>query len=212
MAKFKRFNQKRAYQNMMAIRTKLTLLVLVLYFIVMAILLVLLFNVYGPLVLSTFISLIPLTFLIEKLRDSLSEKLGYLQDNIFSGIYSSLKLYDDNYLNTYFSESIGEIKEKQSDLKIYSHFIGISLFPKKLLEKNDNFILIRELLFRKLKFVLDSVYENMKSQGVFGSSDFGKYTVLKYLDFDVDTTLINYSSAVFIAAKRFEKENPHIAR
>jgi len=195
---------------MIAVRTKITFLILALCLIILVILITLLFNFLGPAAFLTLISVIPFAFLIDKVRESLSERLNYLNDNFISGIYCSLKFYDGNYLNSYFSESVGEIREKQADLKKYSHFMCISVLPKKLLEKMDSFILIREPLFEKINFVLDSVKKIINSQGVVSTSDFGKYPILKYLGFKIETNIADTSSIVFKATKQFEKDNPQI--
>ncbi len=196
---------------MMPISIKITIPFVISYFIILSILLVLTYNFIGPIVFTTFLSIIPVTFFIKEVRVSLSERLNYLQDNFISSIYVSLNFYNDDYLNSYFSEAVGEIREKQHNLKKYSHFIGVSLVPKNILAKNDIFILMRASFFEKVKLLLDKVYENMKAQGVDSSSNFEKYRILECLGFKVNVTSALYEKdTVYLATKKLEKENPQL--
>ncbi len=79
---------------MMALSTKLTLLILLLPIGIIAILDVVAYYVHGTLIIeaSNVLSSILVFLLVwERLRDSLSEKLEYLNENVFLDLFSKLQ-------------------------------------------------------------------------------------------------------------------------
>jgi hypothetical protein len=158
---------------MMALSTKLTLLVLVLPISIVAILDAITYYVFGTLIIeaSNLLSSILVFLLVwERLRDSLSKKLEYLDDNVFLDLFSKVQ---NNLLWTQ-----DEIKKARDDLKGHARFMTISLFPRKLLKKLDEFLLLHGTFYGKLQQLLD-----------IGSKKLGKevnrWYLLHYLGFEI---------------------------
>jgi hypothetical protein len=158
----------------MAISTKLTLLVLSLPISIVAILDVVAYYAYETLIIeaSNILSSILVFLLVwERLRESLSKKLEYLDDNIFLSLHS--KLQDDN--NQVWTQD--EIRKARDDLKRHARFMTIALFPPKLLKKLDDFLSLHEAFCGKFQQLLEM-----------GEMRFGKpvnrWTFLHYLGFE----------------------------
>jgi hypothetical protein len=160
---------------MMALSTKLTLLVLVLPISIVAILDATTYYFYGTLTIEAsnlLSSLLVFLLVWERLRESLSKKLEYLDDNIFLSLRS--KLQDDN--NQVWAQD--EIRKARDDLKRYARFMTIALFPRKLLKKLDDFLSLHEAFCEKFQQLLE-----------LGEVRFGRpvnrWNFLHYLGFDV---------------------------
>ncbi|MCJ7770377.1 hypothetical protein MUP37_02245, partial [Candidatus Bathyarchaeota archaeon] len=137
---------------MMALSTKLTLLVLVLPISIVAILDAITYYFYGTLTIeaANLLSSILVFLLVwERLRESLSKKLEYLDDNIFLSLHS--KLQDDN--NQVWTQD--EIRKARDDLKRHARFMTIALFPRKLLKKLDDFLSSHEAFYGKFQQLLE---------------------------------------------------------
>ena len=160
---------------MMAISTKLTLLVLSLPISIVAILDLVAYYAYGTLIIeaSNILSSILVFLLVwERLRESLSKKLEYLDDNVFLNLYS--KLQDDS--SQVFPQD--EIRKARDDLKRHAGFVSIALFPRKLLKKLDDFLSLHEAFCGKSQQLLGM-----------GEMRLGKpvdrWKLLHYLGFDI---------------------------
>lgn len=131
---------------MLAISTKLTILVLLLPISVLAILDTIVYYVNGTLIIefSNLMSSILVFLLVwERLRDSLSKKLEYLDDNVFLDLLSRLQRDD----GLFFPQD--EIRKARDDLKRHGRFMNIALYPRKLLKKLDEFLLLHEDFYGK---------------------------------------------------------------
>lgn len=159
---------------MMAISTKLTLLVLLLPIGIIAILDVVAYYVYGTLIIeaSNVLSSILVFLLVwERLRDSLSKKLEYLDDNVFLDLFSKLQnnlLYPQD-----------DIKRARDDLKRHARFMTIALFPPKTLKKLDEFLLLHETFYGKLQQLLEIGNKKL------GGKEVSRWYLLHYLDFEI---------------------------
>jgi len=159
------------------ISTKLTLLVLVLPISIVAMLDIITYYVYGTLIIeaSNLLSSILVFLLVwERLRDSLSKKMDYLEDNIFLDLHS---LFRHDYDLWYDKEK--EIKPLRTDLRRYGKFLIIRLFPTKLLEKIDDFLLLYKKFLGNVEQILGIVKQNLPS------IDYDKLALFHHLGFDV---------------------------
>jgi len=137
---------------MLAISTKLTILLLVLPISLLGILDMIVFYTHGTLIIeiSNLLSSILVFLLVwERLRDSLSKKLEYMDDNIFLHLLVRLQQYD----SLLFPQV--EIRKARDDLKRHARFMTIALFPRKLLKKLDDFLLLHEDFFDKFNKILE---------------------------------------------------------
>lgn len=162
---------------MIPISTKLTLLVLVLPISIVAMLDIITYYVYGTLIIeaSNLLSSILVFLLVwERLRDSLSKKMDYLEDNIFLDLHS---LFRHDYDLWYDKEK--EIKPLRTDLRRYGKFLIIRLFPTKLLEKIDDFLLLYKKFLGNVEQILGIVKQNLPS------IDYDKLALFHHLGFDV---------------------------
>ena len=114
-----------------------------------------------------------LVFLLvwERLRESLSKKLEYLDDSVFLSLHS--KLQDD--INQVWTQD--EIRKVRDDLKRHAKFMNIPLFPYKLSKKLDEFLSLHEAFYGKFQQLLGM-----------GEIRLGKpvdrWTLLHYLGFE----------------------------
>lgn len=120
---------------MLSINTKLALLLFVLPMSLLIIADSLGFIVFGKVyidVIAIFTSNWVFLLVWERLRDSLSKKMEYLHDNFFFTLYSNVKMYDQNYINSYFlfGGKGNALEETINDLRIHASFIGI-VIPQK---------------------------------------------------------------------------------
>jgi hypothetical protein len=117
-----------------------------------------------------------LVFLLvwERLRDSLLEKMDYLEDNIFLDLHS---LFSHDY-DLWYDKEKG-IKTLRNDLGRYGKFLIIRLFPTKLLEKIDDFLLLYKKFLGNVEQILGIVKQ--KSPSI----DYDKLAVFHHLGFDV---------------------------
>jgi hypothetical protein len=132
--------------RMLAISTKLTMLVLLLPIGILAILDTIVFYAHGTLIIefSNLLSSILVFLLVwERLRDSLSKKLEYLDDNVFLNLLSHLQ-GDDSLFS-----SQDEIRKARDDLKRHAKFMNIALYPHELLKKLNEFLLLHENFYGK---------------------------------------------------------------
>ena len=162
---------------MIPISTKLTLLVLVLPISIVAMLDIITYCFYGTLIIeaSNLLSSILVFLLVwERLRDSLSKKMDYLEDNIFLDLHS---LFRHDYDLWYDKEK--EIKPLRTDLGRYGKFLIIRLFPTKLLEKIDDFLLLYKKFLGNVEQIVGIVKQNLPS------IDYDKLALFHHLGFDV---------------------------
>jgi hypothetical protein len=187
---------------MIALSTKLTLLVLLLPISILAILDVATYRVYGALIIeaSNVLSSILVFLLVwERLRESLSKKLEYLDDNIFLSLHS--KLQDDS--NQVWAQD--EIRKARDDLKRHARFMTIALFPRKTLRKLDDFLSLHEAFHVRFQQLLDI------SQWRLGK-EVNRWTFLHYLGFDVwcSQPSPEEEKAYIELAKSIEKEQHNL--
>jgi hypothetical protein len=164
---------------MIALSTKLTLLVLLLPISIVAILDMITYYFYGTLIIeaSNLLSSILVFLLVwERLRDSLSKKMDYLEDNIFLDLHS---LFRHDYDLWYDKEK--EIKPLRTDLGRYGKFLVIRLFPIKLLEKIDDFLLSYKKFLGNVEQILGIVKQNFPSINI----DSFKSALFHHLGFDI---------------------------
>lgn len=153
----------------------------------------------------------------ERLRDSLSKKMEYLHDTFFFQLYSDTKMYDQNYINSYFlwGNKGNAIEDKINDLKTHASFMGIKLFPKKLFSKfqqlNKNAIALSECA--------DNLTELITKKA---GKQCDKFHALHYLGFDTSIPQSSsneqslnqnfiYDNLVFYkAAEEIKKEKPEL--
>jgi hypothetical protein len=158
---------------MIALSTKLTILVLLLPISIVAILDVITYYVYGNLIIeaSNLLSSILVFLLVwERLRESLSKKLEYLDDNVFLDLFSKLQ---NNLLWTQ-----GDIRRARDDLKRHGRFMIIALYPRKLLKNLDDFLLLHETFYGKLQQLLDMGKKKL-------GKEVDRWLFLHYLDFEL---------------------------
>jgi len=125
--------------------------------------------------ISALISLILVNLLVwERLRDSLSKKMDYLEDNIFLNLHYSFR--NDNDL---WYDREEAIKLLRTDLERYGKFLIIRLFPTKLLKKIDNFLLLYKKFYGNIEQILSIAKQ--KSPSI----DYEKLVLFYHLGFDV---------------------------
>jgi hypothetical protein len=125
--------------------------------------------------ISALISLILVNLLVwERLRDSLSKKMDYLEDNIFLDLHSLFR----NDIDLWFDKE-NDIKLLIIDLERYGKFLIIRLFPTKLLKKIDNFLLLYKKFYGNMEQILSIAKQ--KSPSI----DYDKLALFHHLGFDV---------------------------
>lgn len=166
---------------------------------------------------SSLLSAILVILLVwERLRDSLSKKLEYLDKNIFLSLLS--KLQDDN--NQVWVQD--EIRKARDELKRYGRFMIIALYPSKLVEKLEVFLSSHDAFYKKFEQLLEIGEERL-------GKPIDRWKFLHYLGFDIwcsqsspeerkeyveiaesiikeQITLVSESKALFITAKIERKQ------
>lgn len=134
---------------MMAVSTKLTMLVLLLPISILVILNMIVFYVYGTLIeFSNLLSTILVNLLVwERLRDSVSKKLEYLDDNIFLSLLNQLQSVELVWEQK-------EVRKAKDDLKRHGRFMGISLCPHNLVKILEEFLLLHASFYDKFQQIL----------------------------------------------------------
>jgi hypothetical protein len=162
---------------MRAISTKLTLIMLLLSIIAIGVLEAIIYYFNGNLAIEV-ASLIPsITFcflVTERLRDSLSKKMDYLEDNIFLNLHSLFK----NEIDLWYDKE-EDIRLLRTDLERYGKFLIIRLFPIKLLKKIDNFLLLYKKFYGNMEQILSIAKQ--KSPSI----EYDKLVLFYHLGFDV---------------------------
>jgi tRNA nucleotidyltransferase/poly(A) polymerase len=131
---------------MMAISTKLALLVFVLPLSVLIICDIVGFLIFGVLyieVIAIFTSNWVFLLVWERLRESLDKKLEYLDSNIFLALYSEL-----NVGNLFFKQE--KIEKAKNELQKHGKFMIIALYPKNLLKKLNTFLQLHNSFYEKI--------------------------------------------------------------
>jgi hypothetical protein len=137
------------------------------------------YYIYGNLIIeaSNILSSILVFLLVwERLRDSLSKKMDYLEDNIFLGLHS---LFQNDY-DLWFDKEKG-IKSLRTDLGRYGRFLVIRLFPTRLLEKIDYFLMLYRKFLGNVDQILGIVKQNFPSIDI----DSCRMLLFHHLGFDV---------------------------
>jgi hypothetical protein len=125
--------------------------------------------------ISALISLILVNLLVwERLRDSLSKKMDYLEDNIFLNLRYLFK----NDIDLWYDKKEA-IKLLRTDLGRYGKFLIIGLFPRELLKKIDNFLLLYKNFYGNVEQILGIAKQKLPS------IDLDKLVLFHYLGFDV---------------------------
>lgn len=162
---------------MMALSTKLTLVMLLLSIILVGVLEAIIYYFNGNLtiVVASLIPSISFCFLVtERLRDSLSKKMNYLQNSVFLNLHYLFK----NEIDLWYDKEKG-IRLLRTDLERYGKFLIIRLFPTKLLKKLDNFLLLYKKFYGNTIQILSIAKQ--KSPSI----DYHKLALFYYLGFDV---------------------------
>lgn len=136
---------------MMALSTKLTLLVLVLPISIVAILDVITYYVYGTLTIeaSNLLSSILVFLLVwERLRESLAKKLEYLNENVFLSLYSELE-------NGQLFLKQDAIEKARNDLQKHGKFLNIALYSNNLIKKLSAFLQLHDSFYEKEEQLLN---------------------------------------------------------
>ena len=138
---------------MIAISTKLNLLVLVLpIFLIVSVFLASFYlykESFDASTLSTAVSSLTSAILVillvwERLRDSLSKKLEYLHKNFIFKLYSEFR----NPNLFWFQDKVRELK---LDLNRYAKFLGLKLYPKNLMKHILEFLILHREFFLRYK-------------------------------------------------------------
>jgi hypothetical protein len=125
--------------------------------------------------ISALISLVLVNLLVwERLRDSLSKKMNYLEDNIFLDLHS---LFENDFDLWYNKQR--EIESLRIDLGRYGKFLIIRLFPIKLLKKIDDFLLLYKKFLGNVEQIMGIAKQNSPS------IDYDKLALFHHLGFDV---------------------------
>jgi hypothetical protein len=142
---------------MRAIRTKITFFVFVLFLAVLAILLPILFFFLGLTALFTLLSLIPVWYVIDKIRDSLSEKLKYINKSILSNLYF---IFNNDLLSLFHGQD--ETKKLTKDLKKYNKFLVFSLYPRESLIDIEKYLSLHVEFLSRWEKIEEKAKENIK--------------------------------------------------
>jgi hypothetical protein len=140
---------------MMAISTKLALLVFVLPLGILIISDIVGFLIFGVLyieVIAIFTSNWVFLLVWERLRESLDKKLEYLDDNVFIGLYSELER------GNLFWKQEG-IEKAKNELQKHGKFMVIALYPKNLLKELNTFLQLHNSFYEKFVQVLKIAQE-----------------------------------------------------
>jgi hypothetical protein len=175
---------------MFAISSKLALLVFVLplsFLVISDVVVFLAFGVVYIEVIAIFTSNWVFLLVWERLRESLSKKLLYLHENFIFDIYNGLKTYEDN-INAYFVVDTEHIKKNRVDLEKYARFLMISLFPKELFSKIDQFISNNELFMSHTQTVTELGKKKIRA-------NFSQFTFLHFLGFNLRGIQIDSNTA-----------------
>lgn len=122
---------------------------------------------------STFLSAILVNLLIwERLRESLSDKMDFLHEEILLKLY--LRFREPNPSGLRDSKSI---KILRNDWEKYGRFLGIRLYPRQLLERIDGYI----SCFENRNSKLSLIYEMAKRLGNLDNP----YYILHYLGLEL---------------------------
>jgi hypothetical protein len=162
---------------MMAISSKLTLIMLLLSITAIGVLeaIIYYFNGNFAIEVASLIPSISFCFLVtERLRDSLSKKMGYLEDNIFLNLHYLFK----NDIDLWYNKE-KDIRLLRTDLERYGKFLTIRLFPTKLLKKIYNFLLLYKKFYANMEQILSIAKQ--KSPSI----DYDKLVLFYHLGFDV---------------------------
>jgi hypothetical protein len=99
---------------------------------------------------SGFFSSLVINLLVwERLRESLSEKMKYLDENVFIGLYDELENGD------LFSYQPQKSKRALDDLRKYGKFLIITSYPKNLIEQLETFVQLHSSFYEKKEQIFD---------------------------------------------------------
>ena len=144
----------------MEISTKVTILLLLPVVVVLPIVDGLLFFRFGIVAveIADLISIILIFLLVwERLRESLSKKLYYLEENVFLGLYEQLERNDLVWKQD-------EIEKAKNDLQRYGKFLGIELYPKNFLKKLNNFLELHNSFYSKEEQLKEIAEKKLKAE------------------------------------------------
>lgn len=136
---------------MMALSTKLALLVLLLPISIVAILDAITYYVYGTLTIeaSNLLSSILVFLLVwERLRESLATKLKYLNENVFLSLYSELETGQ-----LFWKQDA--IEKAKNDLQKHGKFLNIALYSHSLIKKLSAFLQLHGSFYEKEEQLLN---------------------------------------------------------
>jgi hypothetical protein len=98
---------------------------------------------------SGFFSSLVINLLVwERLRESLSEKMKYLDESVFIGLYDELENG-----NLFFEQE--KSKKALDDLRKYGKFLIITSYPKNLIEQLENFVQLHSSFYEKKEQLLN---------------------------------------------------------
>ena len=159
---------------MMAISTKLALLVFVLPLSILIISDIVGFLVFGVLyieVIAIFTSNWVFLLVWERLRESLDKKLEYLDETVFIGLYEVL--YDGSLCRKQ-----EEIEKAKNELQRHGKFTVLALYPKNLIKELNKFLQLHESFYDKMEQLLKISEEKLGEKP-------SKWTILGLLGFNI---------------------------
>jgi hypothetical protein len=112
----------------------------------------------------------------ERLGDSLSKKMDYLEDNVFLNLHY---LFKNDFDLWYDKEK--DIKALRTDLGRYGSFLMIRIFPRKSLNKIDEFLMVYKKFYGNTEQILGIA----KQKFPWVDCDHDKLVLFHHLGFDV---------------------------
>jgi hypothetical protein len=184
---------------MMAISTKLALLVFVLPLSILIISDIVGFVIFGVLyieVIAIFTSNWVFLLVWERLRESLDKKLEYLDENLFVGLYSELERG-----NLFWEQE--KIEKAKNELQKRGKFLHIALYPKNFLKELNAFLQLHASFYEKFKQLLKIAQEEL------GREQYNKWTIMNFLGFPIDYSRPSQEESFVYAATAMEIKNKH---
>jgi len=128
--------------------------------------------------ISGFFSSIVITFLVwERLSDSLSQKLDYLNKNFLSKLYSN---FNRDILGLFSKQD--DTEKLSKDLKRYGKFITLSLCPNSLLMEIEKYLSLHKKFYSRWEKIDEIARKNFPSSA---SYVYGQWDFAQFIGFDI---------------------------
>ena len=152
---------------------------------------------------SSLLSAILVILLVwERLRDSLSKKLEYLQKNFLFSLYAELRRQ-----YPFWTQDV--IERQRSDLQRYGKFMVFGLYPKHFLSKIADFLSLHGEFFRRYKEM-----EEMAKKQIERPVDLHRDLLQNYIGLNPDYVSDSYTNETKEKykeiAQKIIKENPQL--